>query len=155
MVAKAKVGWTIFALLLIPILVCGQGNPKKGMMNWSNDTPYVRMYNPSTVQTVIVTVQELQNFVPDKGMKVGIHLVTNQNDKLLKVHLGPVWFIDNQDIKIEKGDELEIVGSLIMFEGEEVLIAKTVQKGVDIFTLRNDFGRPVWAGWMRGKGRMN
>lgn len=155
MVSKTKVGWMIFALLLIPILVCGQGRPNRGMMNWSNDTQYVRMYNPSTVQTMIVTVQELQNFVPEKGMSVGIHLVTNYNDKLLKVHLGPVWFIDNQDIEIEKGDELEVVGSLITFKGEEVLVAKTVKKGEDILTLRNDFGRPIWAGWMRGKGRMN
>ena len=155
MIAKTKIGWTIFALLLIPIMVSGQGRPNKGMMNMGNDTSYVRMYNPSTIQTVNVVVKEVENVTSAKGMMVGIHLLTSENDKLLKVHLGPAWFINNQDILIKKGDELKIVGSMISYEGEKVLVAKTVQLKEDILTLRNDFGKPVWAGWMKGKGRMN
>lgn len=155
MTAKARLGWLTIILLILPILVCAQNRPNKGMVNWSSDTPYVRMYNPQTVQTVTVTVQKVEIFSPEKGMSMGIHLTTNLNDELLDVHLGPAWFIKNQELQIIEGDELEITGSMITFEGSEALIAKTVKLKEDTLTLRDDTGRPVWAGWTRGRRMMN
>lgn len=148
-----RIGWLTLFLLIIPVLLCAQARTNRGMNNWGNDTQYVRMFNPGTIQTLTVTVEKVETFTPQKGMALGIRLITNANDKLVAVHLGPVWFISNQDIQIEKGDTLEVIGSLIQYDGEEVLIAKTVQRGEDVLTLRNDFGRPVWAGWMRGQAR--
>lgn len=155
MVAKSKVGWIIFALLIIPILVCGQGHQNSRMMNSNSDSPNMRIFNPQTIQTVQVVVQELKYSVPEKGITVGLHLLTNCNDKLIEIHLGPVWFISEKDMDINEGDSLEIIGSMITYEGEEVLIAKTIQKEEETLILRNDDGKPVWAGWMKGKGRIN
>lgn len=152
-----RIGWITLFLIIIPILLCAQTRPNRGMNNCENGTQYARMFNPGTIQTTNVIVEKVETFTPQKGMTVGTRLIANTNDKIVVIHLGPVWFINNQEIQVEKGDTLEIVGSLIEYEGEEVIVAKTVQHGEDILTLRNDFGRPVWAGWMRGqgKGRIN
>lgn len=155
MTAKTRLGWLIVILLILPVLVCAQNRPNRGMVNWSNDTPYVRMYNLQTEQTVTVTVQKVEMFTPENGMALGIHLQANLNDKLLYVHLGPAWFIKNQELQILEGDELEITGSMITYRGQEALIAKTIKLEENILTLRDDFGRPIWAGWKRGKRMVN
>lgn len=148
-----KVGWLVLLLVIIPVLICAQTRPNQGMNNWGNNSEYVRMFNPNTIQTITVVVDKVETFTPQKGMNVGTRLITNTDEKVMTIHLGPNWFISNQEIHIQKGDELQVIGSLIMYDNEEVLIAKTVKKGEDTLTLRNDFGRPVWAGWMRGQGR--
>lgn len=157
MVTKTKVGWTIFALLLIPLLVCGQGRPNRGMMNWNNDSTFVKMYNPALVQTVNVIVIEAQNFVPIKGMTVGVKLLTTANDEQLNVHIGPVFYLDSEGIEFKAGEELKIEGAFATYEEQEILIAKIIYRGEEEIVLRDDLGRPKWAGWMRGqgKGRMN
>lgn len=155
MTAKARLGWLIVILLILPVLVYAQNRPNRGMMNWSNDTPYVRMYNPQTEQTVSAIVQKVEMFTPRKGMAIGIHLQANVNDKLLDIHLGPAWFIKNQELQIMEGDELEITGSMITYNGVEALIAKSLKLDEDTLVLRDDTGRPVWAGWKRGKKMLN
>jgi len=69
--------------------------------------------------------------------------------EILSVHLGPGWFIENQDIKIEPKDKVEIKGSRITFEGKPALIAAEVKKGNEVLKLRDDSGMPVWSGWRR------
>jgi hypothetical protein len=68
------------------------------------------------------------------------------------VHLGPAWYLERQDIAIEAGDQLVILGSLVDLDGERVLIAREVTRGEDVLVLRDELGRPYWAGWRRGSG---
>lgn len=68
----------------------------------------------------------------------------------ISVHLGPVWYIENQDVKIEIKDKVEIKGSRITFEGKPAIIGKEVVKGDEVLMLRNENGLPVWSGWRRG-----
>jgi len=65
------------------------------------------------------------------------------------VHLGPDWYITNQDVRIEANDQVEVKGSRITIEGAPALIAAEVKKGADVLTLRDESGLPVWAGWRR------
>jgi len=81
------------------------------------------MYNPNTVKTIKATVKLVNQFTPQKGMKVGIHLVMQTGEDQLEVHLGPAWFIENQELKIHSGDDLIITGSMVTFQEKEVLIA--------------------------------
>ncbi len=63
--------------------------------------------------------------------------------------MGPGWFIENQDIKIEPKDKVEVKGSRITFEGTPAIIAAEVKKGDDILILRDENGFPAWSGWRR------
>jgi hypothetical protein len=67
----------------------------------------------------------------------------------LSVHLGPVWYLENQDIKIEAKDKIEVKGSKITFEGKPAIIAAEVRKGDDVLKLRDEAGFPSWSGWRR------
>ena len=86
-------------------------------------------------------------------MSYGIHLKVKTDSEIISVHLGPAWFIERQDIKIEKGDIIEVKGSEVTFDGAAVIIAAEVKDGESVLKLRNETGIPVWAGTGMGKMR--
>jgi hypothetical protein len=86
-------------------------------------------------------------------MSQGIHLKVKTETDTVNVHLGPAWFIERQDIKIEKGDRVEIKGSRITFDGAPAIVAAVIEKDDTKLKLRNENGVPVWAGTGMGKMR--
>jgi len=67
----------------------------------------------------------------------------------ISVHLGPGFYIENQDIKLETKDKVEVKGSRITFGGKPAIIAMEVKKGDEVLKLRDEAGFPVWSGWRR------
>jgi hypothetical protein len=88
-------------------------------------------------------------WTPAKGMGRGIHLLLKTDKETISVHLGPSWFIESQDVKILKGDRIDVRGSRITFDQKPAIIAAEVTKGNEILKLRDDSGFPVWSGWRR------
>ena len=80
----------------------------------------------------------------------GVHLVVKTDKGDVSAHLGPQWYLENQDVKIEPKDKVEIKGSRVTMQGQPVLIAAEVKKGDEVLKLRDDAGIPLWAGWRRG-----
>lgn len=148
------VGIILAAILLASLtLISDSWAQRQGMGKrpggWGPGSPYARLYNPQTVETMIGLVGSIEKFTPGRGMSHGVHAVLKTDRESIVVHLGPAWFIDNQDPKIGPGDRVEIVGSRIMFEGKPALIAARVTKDGQILTLRDGSGVPVWSGWRR------
>jgi hypothetical protein len=77
-----------------------------------------------TVKGEVVSVLPL---TPGKGMGDGVHLELKTDKETRPVHLGPSWYIENQDTRIEVKDVVE----------DEAL------------RLRDEDGHPAWAGWRR------
>lgn len=63
--------------------------------------------------------------------------------EVISVHLGPGWYIDNQDTKIEPKDKVEVRGSRITFKRQQAIIAAEVKKGDKTLKLRDENGFPV------------
>ena len=82
-------------------------------------------------------------------MNPGIHAVVKTDEEMISVHLGPEWYIENQDISINPKDKIEVKGSRITFEGKPAIIAAEVKKGDEVLTLRDASGFPAWSGWRR------
>ncbi len=82
-------------------------------------------------------------------MSAGIHMNVKTDKETISVHLGPSWYLENQDLKIEPKDKVEVKGSKIMFDGKPAIIAAEVRKGDEVLRLRDDAGFPVWSGWRR------
>jgi hypothetical protein len=116
---------------------------------WGRNAQYNRMYDPRTVETITGEVVAVEKFTPGKGMSAGVHLQLKPDRETISVHLGPAWFIENQDVKIEPKDKIEVKGSRITFDGKPAIIAAEVKKGDEVLKLRDDNGVPVWAGWRR------
>ena len=84
-----------------------------------------------------------------KGMSYGAHLTVKTDKGAIAVHLGPGWYLENQDVKIEPKDKIEVKGSRITFQGKPAIIAAEVKKGDEVLKLRDENGFPVWSGWRR------
>ncbi len=123
--------------------------PWKGSGGWGMGSAYQRNFNPSTVETISGTVASVEQTKPMKGMYYGIHIMLKTEKETVEVHLGPGWYVERLDTKIEKGDKLEIKGSRVTMAGKAVIIAAEVKKGDNTLILRDSSGVPAWAGWKR------
>lgn len=124
-----------------------QGAGCRGGSCWSASGQYGRMYDPKTVEIVKGEVVSVEKFTPAKGMSSGVHLWLKTGKETISVHLGPSWYLDNQDAQVEPKDKVEITGSRLTLDGKPVLIAAEVKKGDEILKLRDGNGLPMWAGW--------
>jgi len=121
----------------------------KGSGGWGYGSKFNTMYDPKTVETISGEVTSIHEIRPMKGMSQGIHLRVKTDKEEISVHLGPAWFIENQDVKIELNDKVEIKGSRITFSGKPAIIAAEIKKGDELLNLRDENGSPVWGGWRR------
>ncbi len=141
-------------LLLLPATVLfAQRGPAammgRGSGGWGPGSPYSKMYDPKSVETINGEVTGISRMTPRKGMSAGIHMNVKTDKETVSVHLGPSWYLENQDLKIEPKDKVEVKGSRITFEGKPAIIAAEVRKGDEVLRLRDDAGFPVWSGWHR------
>jgi len=153
-----KIGiFTVVVFLMTSFLVAEsfaqRGMRQRGGGGWGPGNQYGRMYDPNTVETINGEVVRVEKITPLRDMSYGIHLIVKTEKEEISVHLGPGWFIENQDIKIEAKDKIEVKGSRITFQGSPALIAAEVKKGEYKLRLRDESGFPVWSGWRRGGWR--
>ena len=121
----------------------------RGSGGWGPGTQYNRMYDPKTVETISGEVASVDRITPAKGMSGGVHMNVKTDKETISVHLGPSWYLENQDVKIAAKDKVEVKGSRITFGGKPVIIAAEVKKGDEVLKLRDDAGFPVWIAWRR------
>jgi DNA-directed RNA polymerase subunit E'/Rpb7 len=144
-------GLAVLAVLLFGISPAA-AQPMKGWQGsggWGAQGQYQRLYNPATVEIVTGEVTKIDKITPVKGMSYGIHLQLKTDKETVAVHLGPGWYIERLDTKIEVGDMIEVKGSRVTLKGGPAIIAAEVRKGDAVLNLRDDSGLPYWAGWRR------
>lgn len=136
-------------LLTASIALAGPGMGWRGSGGWGMGSQYNRMYNPATVENVSGVVESVDKITPMKGMNSGIHVMLKTDKETISVHVGPEWYIERQDVKLEKGDKIEVKGSQVTFAGKPAIIAAEVKKGDSTLVLRDSNGIPAWAGWRK------
>lgn len=136
-------------LLFVSTAFAGPWKGWRGSGGWGMGSQYNRMYNPAAVETVSGVVESVDKITPMKGMYGGIHIVLKTDKEAISVHLGPEWYIERLDTKIQKGDTIEVKGSRVTFAGKPAVIAAEVKKGDSTLVLRDSAGIPAWAGWRR------
>ena len=149
--ATRIIGLAVAATMLFTasLALAQQWKGFRGSGNWGMGTPYQRMYNPATVETISGTVESVDKITPMRGMYYGIHLQLKTDKETIAVHLGPGWYIERLDTKIEKGDNIQVKGSRVTMMGKPAIIAAEVKKGDSVLKLRDENGFPMWAGWRR------
>jgi hypothetical protein len=143
----------VFGFLLVTGSFAQRGS-QKGLMwsgsgGWGSGSAYQRLYNPATVETITGTIESIDKITPTKGMSYGIHIIVKTKKESITVHLGPAWYIEKLDTKLEKGDKVEVTGSRITFSGKPAIIPTEVKKGDNVLVLRDKNGFPAWAGWRK------
>lgn len=133
---------------------------QQGSKNWCTNNNYSRLFNVNTIEELTGTIVSIDKITPEAGMSVGIHLIvkTIKNEQI-SVHLGPAWYIDNQNILFAPGDVITVKGSKISYQNAPAIIAMSVEKEEHLLILRDKKGNPAWNGWRKGKkgarNRMN
>jgi hypothetical protein len=79
----------------------------------------------------------------------GLHVTLRTATESIEVQLGPRAFLAEKKVSLAPGDAVEIVGSRIPMGGRTVLVARTIAKGDETVTLRDESGRPLWRGGAR------
>lgn len=122
----------------------GNGCPPAGSSNASGQ--FRRLYDPKTVQKIAGEVISVEKLATGRGSS-GIHLHLKTEQGMVVVHLGPSWYLDNQEAQIVAKDKVEITGSQVTLDGAPVLIAAEIKKADGVLKLRDANGVPLWAGW--------
>jgi hypothetical protein len=136
-------------LFVASVALAGPWKGWRGSGGWGMGSQYNRMYNPATVETVSGIIESVDKVTPMKGMNSGVHVVLKTGKETISVHLGPEWYVERLDTKIQKGDTIEVKGSRVTFAGKPAIIAAEVKKGDDVLVLRDTSGIPAWAGWRK------
>lgn len=126
----------------------GQGRHDGG---WGPRGAYQGLYNPKTLESFRGTVLSVDTFSVVPGGRAGVHLSVNRGKDTIEVHLGPAWYLENQEVAIAAGDTVQVKGSKADFNGKPAVIAAEIRKGGETLTLRDAKGYPVWSGWRRRK----
>jgi hypothetical protein len=143
-----KIGVSILVFALLGFFYAGEtfggmtGQCDKG---WAAGSKYNRMYDPNTVETDTGEVVSVQKIVPMRRMSGGLHFILKSDKGTISVHLGPVWFLEKEGIKIEPEDRVTVSGSRITFKGKPALIAAEIRKGEKTWKLRDVNGVPLWS----------
>lgn len=137
-------------ILVFPASAMAQPVRWHGHQGWGPAGAYAHLYDSAKVETIAGEIASVERITPMRGMSYGVQVVLKTTAETIPVHLGPGWFLENQDVKLAAGDRIEVKGARAMVQGMPVILAAQVTKGDDTLHLRDDAGVPAWAAWRRG-----
>ena len=133
--------WSVilFVTLTLSLVVSiGYAQKRKGQMQG------MPRYDTATEVTLPGTIGKVETHTGRMGWN-GTHLVVNFESETLTVHVGPSHYLSAQGFSFAAGEQIEVTGSRIKLEGDDVLIAREIKKGEQVLKLRNAQGIPVWS----------
>ena len=132
----------VFLLILfVPVSVPAQG--------WGWNSNYNRLYDVNTENAITGTISEIAEFSLGNNCPFGTALMVSTDGGVKTVHLGPAWYLDNQEIKFSVGEAVEVIGSVVKYDNSDVIIAREITRKDGVLLLRDKDGFPYWAGWRR------
>ena len=107
---------------------------------WGIGTPYQGLKKSGKAAKIEGKVLSMRDLTPYEGMEPGYELkVDTGGGKEVDVHLGPRWFLLQNDVNLTKGAPIVVVGVTVRFEGEPTLLANEIVQG-DKRIILNDTG---------------
>lgn len=129
----------LFVLLFAPSVLAQKPSGESGGTQASSPK-----YDFATETKVKGTVEEVR-LVP--GPNEGTHVILKSGSDTILVHIAPPEFLKDFEFPVSKGDQLQVVGSKLMIDGQPEILAKEITKENNSFTLRDKKGVPVWNTW--------
>ena len=138
---ESRKGWGVVLLVVSTLALIGGTtySQRRG-----GHGPGMPKYDTATEVTLKGTVTKVESHVGRMGWN-GTHLLVNFDSETLSVHVGPSNYLTQQGFSFTAGEQVEVTGSRIKFEGSDVLIAREIKQGDRLLTLRNSQGIPVWS----------
>jgi DNA/RNA endonuclease YhcR with UshA esterase domain len=101
-------------------------------------------YDVSKEVTVTGRIQGEKDYRCPVTGTLGAHVTLQVATGTMEVHLAPASFMKDYGIDLHAGEQAEIVGVKIDFEGRSAVLARTVTVDNDTYTFRDNKGKPLW-----------
>jgi len=104
-------------------------------------------YDADNMQTLSGEVTEVETVTRNRNRNDygPVYVTLKTAEETIAVNLGPSWFINDQNMKIKKGDTIKVTGIRATWRNQTEIIASTITMGEQTLTLRDDDGFPVWS----------
>ena len=143
---ESKKRWRVILFVVVALalsVATTYGQKRRGQ------TMGMPQYDTATEVTLTGTVTKVEPHAARMGGN-GTHLVVSFDSETLTVHVGPSNYLAQQGFSFAAGEQIEVTGSRIKFQGTDVLIAREIKQGDKVLRLRNSQGIPAWS---RNRGR--
>ncbi len=102
-------------------------------------------YDKATEVKLKGTVVEVRDYNCPISGTMGSHLMLKvQDGGTIELHLAATKYMKSYEMVFSKGDEIEVVGSKVKFNGADTILAREITRGQDSFVFRDEKGKPVW-----------
>lgn len=133
----AWVGWMVVALVPLFTRVAGADNPVQPQISQPDQQ--------IAVETIQGTVRSVGTFRLEGTSIRGLRLrLQTEGGKVVTVHTGPRSYLERQDIRFHRGDQVTVTGSPAKAGRRHVLVAAQITRGDKTLALRTTEGRPFW-----------
>ena len=120
----------------------------RGSSGWCVGDRYDQSFIVTSQEVMVGQVLSIDTITPLRDMSAGIQLMLKTDREEIKVHLGPTWFVLNQDINLSVNDKnIEVRGCRTMIDGKPVLMASMLVRKDKMLILRDNDGIPYWCAW--------
>lgn len=132
------------ALCFLAVLIVVLSPSRSGSQNGLSSSVVTPRYDPeSEIRMKGVVVDASDYFCPASG-EAESHLVLQTQDGTVEVHLAATRFIKQYRLTFTQGEKVEVLGSRIILDGREALLAREISRGEEVFVFRDANGKPLW-----------
>jgi hypothetical protein len=136
----------IALLSVVLLLVAGSLVAVEAQRRSQGGTP--PSYDVATEVTLTGAIEDVKT-IPGPGLQGGVHLMLRTAKEEIEIDLGPEWFLKKQNYRLNKGDDITVIGSRVKRDTGEAVIARQVTRGKETMTFRDEKGFPRWSGGAR------
>ncbi len=105
----------------------------------------VPKYDVATEATFKGTIVDVSDRICPVSGGLGSHFVLKLSDgQSIEVHVGATKFVTAYDLVLHKGEQVEVVGAKVKFEGVDTIFVREVRRGNEVLVFRDKKGTPIW-----------
>jgi hypothetical protein len=151
---RSQVGGLSLAVLLGIALMFPPSALSQGRGQGFRPCPYTPYHCPATglCKPLTITGKVTRVFTEtlQDNMYPGMAMIVDTKDHgQVRVHLGPVWYLERQEFNLVPGEVVQVKGICLEEKGKTRLIAAQVTVGDSVLMLRDAAGRPMWEAWRK------
>ncbi len=101
-------------------------------------------YDPKTVINTTAVVQAVRDVDPPNAL-AGRHVIAKtEKQQNFDVYLAPLDYLKDFELRLNRGDEIHVIGSRVKSSGMDLILAREVRTGDTTIYLRDEAGQPYW-----------
>jgi sporulation protein YlmC with PRC-barrel domain len=113
--------------------------------SWGKDGPVITAIEPGSKRTVKGKITDVSETKFEGGVQPATTITVRDGSKDTVVLLGPVWYMDRQNLKLNKGEEVVVEVCRTRINGTPYELVRTLDRGGTRVVLVED-GKPAWEG---------